>query len=545
MKHMIYKTVLLLAALVSPLALAQYDVVVGTATYGSLADSHGQKIATGRYNTLHTIYEYGQLIKYATSADGDTWTSPVAVNNGSSPGIYPAISVDSYGTVAVVWAANVGSNDLGQIWYAWKTLTGSWQRQKIVNSGTQPAITSSGKTVYITWTNFTSVQYTSFQTDTPPAAINFGVELENDGCPNSGYVKPAIAVVRKPCKSPEVRIAYLRYSDEIGSGDPGCATLQTEVGARLCVRDPDTGIWSLEYSNLLTVTNNTNGIEPLSLSLNTNYLYRDVYLAFSDISNLSPRTVIAHGKDGVWNDTIYANQINHIHIAAKKNSSSGVFRIARASNPTYPWDYFASYNDAWYRTGTWSGTGTLSWSEPEQAIHSGGPLIGRPQAHFWGKCSSGNYSEIHSIFELEIACSSPVLASDFSINSGCPSGGITSYPWVDCHRHALSVAMVYNGSGDGEISLDGGELGPLLDYDRNSARFQISKNDFVTISWDQGDVISTTESGLTLSGFSGEIRSQGSVEVEINWDQPITTYKTAKDPDTCEIGREIRREIRR
>ena len=508
-----------------------YNTVEWPIAYGSLADSHGQKIATGRYNSLHVAYEKGSLIRYATSADGASWTNSIAVNDGASPGEYPAIAVDSYGNVAIVYAANIGANGLGQIWFAHKPFGGSWTKQKIVNSGTQPAIAAKGNQVYITWTTFSTIQYMTFTTTAPPAPINLGEELEADPCPDSGFVKPSIAVVKIPCEPVEVRIAYLRYSDEIGNTDPGCASLETEVGARLCVRDNTSNNWSLEYSNLLTVINNTNGVEPISLSLNANYHKRDVYLAWSDISNNNARTMIAHGKDGAWTDTQYANTMNHIHVAAK-NNSNGTFRIARVSDPG-GWDPFVHWTEAFYRTGTWSGTGSLSWNEPEQQIHDWGPLIGRPQAHFWTRCSGGNYYQIHFLCEKEVICNAPELATDLEVTTGCPPvGGISvAFP---CHAYEL-YAVERVTPGGNVVVIDGSELGTLVYAEGNEAVFRADEV-YVTVSWTQGKVLATSETGVEITNFAGDLRTDAR-GVDVIWDEQDVTYKNAGKPDVCTIGK--------
>ena len=500
--------------------------------YGAYDHSNGDKAVVGRFNTLHTVWEDGALIKYSTSADGVSWTTPEIVAPGL-PSALPAIASDSNGTLVVAFVGNPNGSGMGDIRYAYKTWGGTgWTVSKIVDNGTQPDIEARGGKVHVAWTTINRVQYTTFSTTSPPASMAFGEEIEVTACAGTGFVRPSVALARESCKLVP-KVAYIRYSDETSNPNTSCTSLITEVGPRVCERDAATGTWGLEYTNLVTATNPAQSVEAVSLSMNAQYTTGNIFVAYSDISNGTARSHLAHGRNGTWNDINFSNSDLHMHVAAKKNSTNGEYRLAWVSRGPYPGLPFVD-TDGQFRTGRWHSGATPTWIDPTSTYINnpiGGILVGHPQATFWAKCTSGNYDTTEAVAELEGVCASVNLMAHRTENQTCPTGGIIGIN--PCHE--LYYAYTYADRLRSYIDLDG--FSQPAEVGSNWATYSVANEKaegFVTVTWNGGRVVDTWEGGLSVEGPETTFRIQSdSVEMVLERLESTTIYNDAKPP-VCE-----------
>lgn len=492
------------------------DWIVSSAAVRSLEHGNGNKIAYGRFNSLHVVYEEGALVKYVSSQDGDTWTAPVVLNSAANPGAYPSIAVDGSGTVVVVYASNFGTNGLGQIRYARKPAASTtWTTTQIVQQGTEPVIAASGSTVHVAWTTRSAIHYTSFATTSPPAApLAMGEELEATSCAGTGFVKPSITLVRKPCAAPVPKVGYLFYSDERTSSNTACQSLETKVGPHVCERDNTTATWSLIFDGVRTALNPAGGVDPINLSLNSHFSRGDVYLAWSDEQDGNQRTRIAHGNGASWTDTVFDGDRRHVHIAANRLSgaTAGQFRFAWSGNGS--WDEFFS-PDTWARKGKYNLSTALTWIDPTPTLITDGGIAGRPQAVFWSRCSQGSYSTISFIAETEGVCSSSRISSDFSTVAGCPP--ITWDPVLadPCHHAAVAVArlpLVHGGIG---VAIDTAEVGTVTEVREDGATILTPERATVRVSWPAGEVIQAWDEGLVVVTDPRAVRFESEDRLEV------------------------------
>ncbi len=505
--------------------------ISGINGYGALDHSNGDKVANGRFNTLHTVWEDGALIKYSTSADGMGWTAPQLVAPGLASAL-PAIASDSNGTLVVAFVGNPNASGMGSIHYAYKPWGAtSWTVSKIVDSGTQPDIEARGGKVHVTWTTINRVQYTSFSTTSPPASMAFGEEIEITGCAGTGFVRPSVALARESCKLVP-KVAYIRYSDETSNPDPVCTSLITEVGARVCERDPTLGTWGLEYTDLVTATNPPQGVEAVALSMNAHYTTGNTFVAWSDISNSTARTRLAHGRNGTWNAITHSNDDLHVHVAAKKSSAIGEYRLAWVSRGWYPSLPFVDV-DGQFRTGKWHSGATPTWTDPSSTYINasiGGILVGHPQATFWGKCSSGLYDTVEAVAELENVCSTSGLSAHVTEDQSCPSGGIIGIN--PCHK--VQVAYTYADSLRTHVDLDG--FGDPVELGSNWATYAVESGKgegYITLSWDRGRVDNTWAGGFSIDDANATVRIQSdSVETDLVRLESTDIYEGTK-PGVC------------
>jgi len=484
----------------------------GWGGWGALEHANGDKVAIGRFNTLHVVWEDGGLIKYATSSDGIYWTTPEIVAPGL-PASMPAISSDYNGTLAVAFVANPNAQGMGQIQYARKAWGASgWIQNQVVTSGTQPDIEARGGKVHLTWTTLNRVQYTSFPTTLPPAPMAFGEEIEVSSCPGTGFVRPSVTVVRESCKLVP-KVAYLRYSDETTNPDPVCTAVATEVGPRVCARNPTSGTWSLEYTDLVSATLPAVGVEALSLSMNAQYSSGNTFLAWSDTSNGNARTRLAHGKSGTWNAITYDTVARHAHVAAKQSSLAGDYRLAWVKRdgplPYVDWD-------ASFRTGTWNAGAVPTWTEPVPTnipASTGGATAGRPQATYWGRCSGGSYTTVEAVAEVEQVCGATRLMNHYTDGQSCPATTVLSLdPCIKYHLAFASASRL-------KFRVDTSEIGAPTRVGRNFVEITLGegqKTSTVTFTWDRGVLVDSSENGFVLDNPKARVQvmaEEGTVEL--------------------------------
>ncbi|MEM1181841.1 MAG: hypothetical protein AAGM22_26080 [Acidobacteriota bacterium] len=499
--------VLMLAAslsFVTSSAKAQFDRIT-RAQWGSLEHGNGDQLAIDRLNNLHVAYADGGFIKYVTSSDGDQWTVPSLVSSPASLSAMPAITVDSAGTIAIVYVGQYDPlTEMGRIYFAFKPLNGAtWNVSEIVTLGTQPDIVSHGHDVHITWTTFDSVHYLSFATQVPPSTpVLFGEEIDGDTCAGHRFLRPSIALELVPCGAPIPRVAYLVEFDETNSMDPTCASLITEVGPRVCERDPASGTWAVEWSDTLTAINPVNGVEAVSLSLNSNARDKHFFLAYSDVSDGSARTRIAHGIDGVWDSVAHDSYKNHVHVQAKPASVSGGFRFAWVEEgiPGLPFvDPSASH-----RSGTWPSGPAPTWSDPTSVQIAQQRFIGRPQASWWGRCLTSGHDRIRALFEADGACSLISLATDLETGLSCPP----MEPPV-----AFSSCQTFRELRTARVNtwqvVDTRDLGAIVELGPSYAVYDVGGGGVAVVSWSAGVVAAAWQDGFALEGFEGEITVEG------------------------------------
>lgn len=484
--------------------------------FGALKHSNGNKVVVGRLNTLHTVWEDGSLVKYATSTDGINWGIPQIVASGI-PGAMPSISSDSDGTLTVVFVANSNSNGMGDIYYVNKPWGSPWSvPHHLINSpATQPDITARGGIVHVAWSTIERVQYKQFPKLTPPAVFTFGEEIEVTACAQTGFAYPSVALVRESCET-IAKVAYIRYSDEISSTDPTCVSLQTEVGARVCKRDPVNPTWALDYDDIKTVINPSSGVAAISLSMNADYKSGNTIVGWSDTTNGFSRTSLAHGQGSNWNMIDLNTEENHIHVATKRNSN-GSFRYAMVKKDG-SWTDFSD-PDAVFRTGTWVGNvANPTWLHLEQFVHAGwGIVVGRPQATFWAKCTSGQYDTVEAVTEIEGVCATYRLASHVTQGQTCPPP--TPYPYEPCIT--LAYAYYIRSKSDG-IVLDVGDIGSVT-YISQERRYAFIKGngrkglDNVMIMWSKGKMSWLIDDVVSISDHRAEIEivTGGQLDVQL------------------------------
>jgi hypothetical protein len=473
------------------------QVVVFPSEWKALEHSNGEKMAVGRYNTLHGVFEQGGFVRYVTSADGFSWTQAVTLSGSSSLAGLPTVAVDALGTVAVVWVGQYDPNTgTGRLVYAYKPLGGTWTSCVIVTDGTEPDITAHGNAVYITFTTFDRVQYISFPTQSPPTTpVAFGEEIDVNTCPNSRFVRPSIALEKRPCKGPLVKVAYLVENDEVGT--PGlCGTLYTQVGPRVCTRNPN-GTWGMEFSDVTLSAQPATGPEAVSLSFNSNQRDGHFFLAWSDEANGNTRTRLAHGKNANWSVIDYQpwnGGAHHVHVQARPDDTAARFLISMTDRDAISPGPFIDWQ-AKDQEGTWASGPAPTWSDPSPValLTQAAPYIGHPQAQWWGRCTASGYTKMENFLEEQQACSDPSLTVDLEYHPSCPpSGGVVSTdPCDNDDDPAISTARMAGGVG----LVDTAELGTRIEggagyavYSRGIAgeTFELTWSGGEPVFWDGG-----------------------------------------------------------
>lgn len=471
--------------------------------YKSLEFSNGNKIMVGRFNSLHAVYQDGAIIKYTTSADGSSWSTPVGLSVGFGTADHGSIAIDSIGNIGVVWVSNPNADGVGPIYYARKTHASTvWTVSQLVSSGAEPAITGRGTTMYVAWTTIQMVQFASFSTLSPPPSMAFGEILESSSCPNTGFRRPSITLIQSPCKPPIPRVAYLYYSDEQGTVG-ACQSLATQVGPHVCQRNNITSTWSMIYDNTISDTTAGSAVDPISLSISANYTTGDTFLAWSDEQTGVARTMLARGHGVTWDTSTFDAQRRHVHVRARgaSNAPATEFRLAWTGNSGW-FDEFFSW-DTYYDTATWTGANP-AWYGADLLSDYGG-YTGRPQGIFWKRCASGQYSTTQSYFEAEGLCTSKYMATDFTTVTGCPvtlPGPLVSFP---CRYAVVAVAHMPLQSGDVGTAIDTTGLGVITKVAGSSATITTEDGKTATVAWRSGQVVAQSDTSLTLTSPRADV----------------------------------------
>lgn len=514
MRTAVFRRLLLLgilACMSSNLAaqgLTALSTLSGYDMWNSLDYGNGDKVTQGLCNTLHVVWRNGDLIKYSTSATGlpGSWSTPELVAPGI-PAAQPAIASDSSGTLVVAFVAYPGASGVGRIYYARKAWgASSWTYAEVVSSGTQPDIEAREGRVHLTWTTFNRVQYTSFSTSSPPAPLALGEEIEVSDCPGTGFVRPSVTLVRESCKLVP-KVAYLRYGDERSNPNPSCTSLTTEVGPRVCARNPVSGTWGLEYSDMVNTTLPAVGVQAVSLSMNAQYKSGHTFLAWSDTSNGTARTRLAHGIAGAWDAINFSAVPMHAHVAVKPTSFLGDYRMAWSHRDGY---YPFAGGTGSFRTGKWTTGPAPVWSEPSPVAigaTTGGAAIGSPQATYWGGCRSASYTTVEAVAIVEGACAAPRLVSHFEDGQACPGplSGSETLPWDECSGPL--TAHVFSDSG--RTLVDFGDVGFPLSSGPGFVQVGFNSGGTVgnaTLTWDIGQLVELEAGHLVIDNPQAQVQ---------------------------------------
>lgn len=500
----------------------------------ALEHSNGDKIVVGRFNSLHVVYQSGQIIRYGSSLDGATWTAPVSLS-GSDPSKYPALASDTTGALAVVWVSNIGSNGLGTIRYAYKPASSTtWTTSTLTTGGTEPAIVARNGVAHVAWSTIQMVQYAQFPTVSPPATpLSSGEVIESSSCPNTGFRKPSITLIQDPCNPPIPRVGYLYYSDEQATSGV-CQDLATHVGPHVCQRHNPSSSWSLIYDGTNVDTNPSSTIDPVSCSISANFNSGDTFLAWSDEQTGVKRTMLAHGLGMSWTAAAFDNQRHHVHVRAANSSSAPatLFRFAWVGGGG--WDEFFSLN-AYYDTATWTGA-TPAWIEQ---FDLGPAAAGRPQGVFWSRCASGTYATTNAYFEAEQVCAAADIATDYAPPSGaCPPTSIPHAMLNPCQEYAVAVATLNTAQGPRTL-VDTAQLGTVIRFGRSSAVISTDGGGTVTATWPaNAAVVSSSEEGFAIAGPKNSVRfSSNDVRFQVQDFGTLIEYEQVEqlpDPPVCE-----------
>lgn len=482
---------------------ASPDIMFGTAFQPSLEHGNGNKIVVGRFNTLHAVF-FDSAIYYSTSADGDSWSPKVQVNPSGQFGKFPAIAVDSAGNVGVAWVASPDANGVGAIRYSRKAASSSvWTTSSWSTTGAEPSLVAHGTTMHLAWTQIQRVRYSTFPTMSPPATMT-GEIIESTTCTATGFRKPAIAMVNDPCKAPIARVGFLTYVDEQASSG-SCQSPITRVGPHVFQRDNLSATWSLIYDDTRTSSLATSTVEPVSLSMTSNFSSGSTFLAWSDVQNGAARTKLAHRQTTGWVTEPFNSQRMHVHLRANSSTSAPTeFRFSWTGGGGFD-PFFSTFTQR--NTSTWAGP-SPSWGS-SVAIDNDGALTGRPQTLYWKRCSAGQLSTVNAYFEAEQPCFTSSVASDFSTTPGCPITPIGVA--VACKQQAVLLASLLVGSGPGVV-IDVGDVGSLTQVGDTSAVVRTADGKSATILWSRGSAAAHSDSTLTLSGATRRdvvIRGEG------------------------------------
>jgi len=141
-------------------------------------DHYRPVIAIDSSGNIHIVW-YGDIsssisiyqIRYIKSTDGgNTWTNPINITNESYSQFYPAIAIDSYNNIYVVWeGSSVASPTLHQVRFSKSTDGGNtWSNPIDITSGSYPngspslAIDSSNN-IHLAFIGESSISPSNFQ----------------------------------------------------------------------------------------------------------------------------------------------------------------------------------------------------------------------------------------------------------------------------------------------------------------------------------------------------------------------------------------------
>lgn len=476
-----------------------------------LEHGNGNKIVVGRFNTLHAVYMHNSYVIYRTSADGQAWTPPAYLNApptypNALPSSQPAIAVDGAGSLGVVWVGNPNVNGLGPLYYAYKTAASTtWTKVPLGVTGTEPAIIGSGPHMYLTWTEINKVRFAKLTTLSPPAGLA-AETIEQTSCTGTGFRKPAITLIQDPCRPPIVRVGYLYYRDEqsVSPSDP-CFEAAAKVGPRVCERSSTTSTWSLVYQDVVgSVT--PSSVEPLSLSIASDFPSGRTFLAWSDSTNGSARTKLANRQPGGWYVTPLANERRHVHVRAGGSVTvpSTEFRLAWTKSMPGIDEFFNL--ESTRAVGSWTGAAPVF---TETVDLSPDFAVGRPQAVRWRRCAAGNYASVNAYFEAEAPCAEAFVATDYAVTAPCPTAGLVVGVASPCHKFEALAATLGTGVDGPKTVMDVGDIGAIVEVGATYARVRTPDQRTAWITWSSGRVLATSDTTMTISAPRSAVAVRG------------------------------------
>ncbi|MEO6195601.1 MAG: hypothetical protein ABIS20_21475 [Thermoanaerobaculia bacterium] len=504
-----------------PAAAALSPILQGYWYKPSLESGNGNKIAVGRFNHLHAVFEHedtstltSDIVYTDMGYDTTNPTDPYLWNYQqlSSDGVssQPAVAVDGSGLAAVVWVSRPSSsNPLGAIWYMRQTAVncqgGCWsQPRQVVYQGSEPSIAAMNGVVHLAWTSGDRVQYTSFPIASPPALpLWLGEVVDSTNCPGTRFHQPSIALAFPPCGALSVRIASLLTSNEQATAG-ACHLAATQSGPRVYERNVNTQTWSTVFQEL---TSNPASNQPdpvaVSISMNANRITGDFYLAWSDEQNSAGRTRVGHGKAVTWDVSQQVSPLSHdVHVAAKSGGAAGHFRLA-LGGPGWS-------TSAYTQTGRWNGG--LTWTGPAITIPASPlTLAGHPEALYWSRCASSQLREIKTYTQASTINTNwfTEVAIDPSLNSpvNCfqiAVGNAVQLP--NCYQtHLLMAQMLAPGGGDA-VLVDFGDTFAAAKLTETGAELTTLAGATIQVTWAPGEVLYSWANGFAVATSRESVR---------------------------------------
>jgi hypothetical protein len=510
-----------LALQIHPAAAALSPILQGYWGKPNLEFGNGNKIAVGRFNHLHAVFENEDTsaltsdvfytdMGYDTtnSTDPYLWNYEQLSFDGVSS--QPAVAVDGSGLAVVVWVSRPSaSNPLGAIWYRRQTAvncpSGCWaQPQQVVYQGSEPSIAAMNGTVHLTWTSGDRVQYTSFPIASPPSLpLWLGEVVDSTNCPGTRFHQPSVALALPPCGTLSVKIASLISANEQATVGV-CHSAATQSGPRVYERNVNTQTWSTVFQELTSdpAPNQTDPVA-VSISLNANRITGDFYLAWSDVQNSAGRTRIGHGKAAAWDVSQSVSPQSHdVHVAAKSGGAAGHFRLA-LGGPDWS-------TVAYTQTGRWNGGG-LTWTGPAITIPTSAyPLAGHPEALYWSRCASSQLREIKTYTQastwntswfteaaIDPSLNSPVNCFQLVLNSAVQLS--------NCFQSHLFLAQMAVGRDDAVV-VDFGDTFSAFKLTDSGAELTTLAGATIQVTWAPGAVLYSWESGFAVATSRESVR---------------------------------------
>ena len=478
-------------------------VLFSTVFGPSLEHSNGNKIAVGRFNSLHAVHENNSHIRYSTSADGASWTPLTLLNPSGLASGYPAIAADGSGHVGVVWVGSPDLNGLGTLYYSYKAATSTtWTRASLNVSGGEPSLVASGATMYLAWTQGQRVRFAQFPTLAPPATAT-GEVIESTTCLATKFSKPAVTVISDPCKPAIARVGYLVAVDEQASSG-SCQSGVTRVGPHVAQRNNLSSTWSPIFDGTRISSATNSSVESVSLSMSSNFTTGNTILAWSDVQDGAARTQLAHRQTASWVISPFNIQKQHVHVRVNgaSNAPASEFRFAWTGGGGF--DLFLSTLTFW-NTATWPAAAPV-WGTATSPENYGG-LTGRPQSLFWKRCSAGQLSKTNLYFEVEQPCFSFAVATDYTTTSPCPSSTIGTVK--ACPQLAVLAATIMVGPRAAGTILDFADAGVVTEIGALSATVRTDAGKTVLVSWSGGAVVASSDTTLTLTAPRSAVAIRG------------------------------------
>jgi hypothetical protein len=375
-KHVIHVAVLLLSGAAASHLPAQVTVD-SSAQADSLAATNGNKFAAGA-SGLHTVYGKAGAIYYSWSANGQTWSPPLALTGIGIGAWQPAIDVASDGTVGVVYQLNGSLSYLSCKPALGNAPCVAWKAPLLVGFGSHPSLIAFQTDMYLAAAAGGIVTYTKFAAAT--GVVNGGLEYafyDSSTCYQHKVDFPAVTVTPQPGGQPEIRVSWLQSSTNgTCNGWP-----KNYVGMFSAKRQPG-GSWATP--DFWSYTANTVAADIYSLSAAQNASTGELFVAASWMANNAKATVLfRRSQAGTWYTSPQSTQASLIDIATDGTQCNPRIRIAY----TVPVPG-TSYGNTYYQTGAWTGAAAApSWSGAPVLVDSVGTS---PQALFWSALYFGS-----------------------------------------------------------------------------------------------------------------------------------------------------------